>query len=146
MAIGEPPWPISGSDETSRGRASCSSEIAASIVGTTSVAVTPLALDEVERRAGSNAGSTTWRPPFHTVASTAIEPAAWNSGAMISQRVSGRERRGGQEVDRVGHEVAVGEHHALGRAGRAARVEQPGEVVLADVGQLGGSAPASSAS
>jgi len=76
--------------DTSRGRATCSSVRAASIVGTTNVAVTPCRSIRSSPVAASNAGSTTWRPPFHTVARTATEPAAWKSGAAISQHVSGR--------------------------------------------------------
>ena len=37
------------------------------------------------------------------------------------------------DVHRVGHERAVAQHDALGRARRAAGVEEPGEVVLGDV-------------
>ena len=89
VATGAPPWLISASDDVSRGRARCSSQIAASIVGTTSVAVIRSASIRSSAAPGSNAGSTTWRPACQTVARTAIEPAAWNSGGMISHRVSG---------------------------------------------------------
>ena len=66
--------------------------------------------------AGSNAGSTTWRPACHTVASTAIEPAAWNSGADDQPARLRPERSERLVVEGVGDEVAVGEHHALRRA------------------------------
>ena len=42
------------------------------------------------------------------------------------------------DVHRVGHERAVAEHDALGRARRTAGVEEPGEVVLGDVVGEGG--------
>ena len=90
MATGEPPWLSRRRLATSRGRASCSSASAASIVGTTSVAVTRWASMSSSAAAASNTGSITWHPPCHTVASTAIEPAAWKSGAATSQHVSGR--------------------------------------------------------
>jgi hypothetical protein len=45
----------------------------------------------------------------------------------------GVERPSGLVVQRVGDEVAVREDHALGRAGGATGVEQPGDVVLGDV-------------
>ncbi len=87
--MGEPPWHRYRKEDTSRGRAACSSFIAASMVGTATVWVTPSRSIRSRATAGSNAGSTTLRPVFHTVASTAIDPAAWNRGAMISQRVAG---------------------------------------------------------
>ena len=76
VATGAPPWLTRRSVETSRGRASCSSASAASIVGTTSVAVTRSASTRSSAAAGSNWGSVTWQPPCHTVARTAIDPAA----------------------------------------------------------------------
>ena len=128
----------SSSDETSRGRASCSSVIAASMRrhderrGDAARARPGRA-----RRRGRTRAASTWRPAFQIVDSTAIEPAAWNSGATTSQHVSGG-TASHLHVHRVGDEVAVGEHHALRRPRRAAGVEEPGEVLLADVvGEVG---------
>ena len=60
------------------------------INGTPSVSVMPYVSMSSRARAGSKAERTTWVPAFHTVARTAMDPAAWNSGAMINHRVSGR--------------------------------------------------------
>ncbi len=43
----------------------------------------------------------------------------------------GIEAHPGHAVQRVHHEIGVGEHHALGSARRAARVEKAGKVVVA---------------
>ena len=59
------------------------------MLGTTSVTVTRSRSMRSSAAPGSNAGSRTWRPAFQIVESTAIEPAAWNSGATTSQHVSG---------------------------------------------------------
>ena len=49
----------------------------------------------------------------------------------------GVEAHAGDRVHRVHHEVGVGQHHALGPAGRAAGVEQAGEVVVGRADILG---------
>ena len=118
---------------TSRGRASCSSLIAASIVGTTSVAVIAVRVDEVERL-GRIEGAEHDLAAARSTPSPARRPipAAWNSGAMISQRVSGVNGEQAWKCMALATRLRVGEHHALRRAGRAARVEEPGQVVLAD--------------
>ena len=88
VALGEPPWVMYRRLVTSRGRASCSSFIAASMVGMRIVAVIRCWSIVSSARDGSNPGSMTCWPAFHTVASTAMVPARWNIGATTSHRVS----------------------------------------------------------
>ena len=82
IAIGEPPCEKSRRLLTSRGRASCSSTAAATIVGTPRVAVTPSRSTTSSISPGSNDGRMTCLAPTNIVCSTDTEPAAWNNGAM----------------------------------------------------------------
>ena len=130
IAIGEPPCEKSRRLLTSRGRASCSSTAAATIVGTPSVAVTPSRSMTSSTSPGSNDGRMTCLAPTYNVCSTDTEPAAWNSGAMTRYTSSSVKRHDHLHVDGVGDQVAVGEDHALAGPGRAAGVEEAGGLVL----------------
>ncbi len=95
--------------------------------------------------AGSIVGRTAWSASWTRAASaTNATVVPWNAAAWCASRpklcASGRKRRTTSSApwsvvlhpDRGRDEVAVGEHAALRRAGRARGVDERGEVVLAD--------------
>ncbi len=86
VAIGEPPCAIARMLSMLRGRASCSSAIAASIVGTAIVTVVPWRSIRSSARTALNVSSGICVPPVQMLASTPFDPAAWNSGAITSAR------------------------------------------------------------
>ena len=60
-----------------------------------------------------------------------VEPGAVRDRRGVQRRILGRHRVDiGQIAQRHRHEIAVAEHHALGPAGGAGSVEQPGEIVI----------------
>ena len=89
VATGAAPWVRTRRLPVSRGRASCSSFIAASIAGTAMVAVQRSRSSRSSAVAGSKAGRTTWLAPIHVAPRTQKVPAAWNIGAIASHRSSG---------------------------------------------------------
>src|SRR3954469_21372945 len=76
--MGEPAWPRSRNDETSRGRAHCSTTNAASIVGTGKKKVTRSRSITSRHNAGSNSGVVTVVPPSQTRPVRGAMPATWN--------------------------------------------------------------------
>ena len=56
----------------------------------------------------------------------------WKNGSTATNRVARPDLRDRVQLHQVGHQVAVGEHHALGPAGGARGVGQHGDVVGAD--------------
>ena len=125
----------------SRGRASCSSLSAASIVGHQQRAGHAVALDEVERdrRVERRQHDLTSPCPHgreHGDRSRGVEQRRGDEPAHV-----GPERVEGLIVQRVGDQVAVGEHHALRRSRRAACVEEARDrgvgQVVGEVGGLG---------
>ena len=110
---------------------SCSSTIAATMVGTPSVIVTPSLAIVSSTTAGSNAGTITCSRVDVEGLEQRHRPRGVEERRHHEIHVIAVERRDGLRVERVGDEVAVREHHALARAGGPARVEESGEVVLA---------------
>ena len=104
--------------------------IAASIVGTTSVAVTrcgarPDPAPRRDRRRAAARGAAVPDRRQHRDRAGGMKQRRHHQPARV-----GTERPDRLEVHGVGDQVAVREHHALGGAGRAARVEQPGHRVV----------------
>ena len=62
---------------------------------------------------GSNAGTMTFVAPTHGSTRATYTPAAWNIGAIVEVAVVVEQRLAELDVHGVGHQVAVGEHHAL---------------------------------
>ena len=90
VVIGEPAWPISRSDDTSRGRAFCSAARAASIVGTGMYTVTPCCSIASRHAPASNPGRTTSEPPNQMTDSTGAVPATWKNGPDARNTSSSR--------------------------------------------------------
>ena len=107
----------------------------ASIVGTNTEWVMRSRSIAANTAAGSKRGRITWVAPTHVQAKTFEVPATWNIGHTCSQRSAARVAGGREVVERVGEQVAMAEHHALGRAGRAAGVGDRRERVLVDAGR-----------
>ena len=87
-AAGLEPWESQRRLDTSRGRSRCATARASIIVGTTSVAVTRSRSTTSSTPPPVNAGTSTWVPAAHVVASAPMVPAAWNIGATTMNRVS----------------------------------------------------------
>ena len=79
-------------------------------------------------RKGSNAkrGSVTTVAPEPSARRTSVmtKPMTWAKGATATIVSRGRDLERAARLDGASDEVGVGEHHALGQAGRAARVGQ----------------------
>ena len=77
---------------------------------------------------GSNPGSTTIEPPCSSAGTKNAAPA-WESGVQMRWRTSSGHCHSAIWIWVIARPAAVGAHHALGLAGRAAGVGEPGDVV-----------------
>ena len=112
---------------------------ALAMVGTSDMAVAVSSWIRRSTCGGSKRRTITCLMPIMVAACGRPQPLAWNSGMVCSSTPCRRGHERGRPRERVQVERAVRQHHALGRAGAAAGVEQLGDGVFVegeDVGPL----------
>ena len=100
--------------------------------GTRNALVMPCSGISSRMAAGSTSRMTMLVQPLYRPTIAQPAPAMWNIGITARFTRSGVNRHCSRDAGDAAEEVVVGEHHALGQAGGARRVELQGDVVGPD--------------